>query len=313
MATRGRGVQTQPTPAPSTSTNSNGGLFGGIFSGIFGTPTVKKTPTPTPQTPPRVTTVPTPSYTPPATYTPTGTMSMQGGTRGQPTTPTTTQKTYCMMVYGQKMQLTSDAINWYIDNGVDVRPCPETPTSNGNLEARVAKLEQYPQAVGTASQKSDQDIWDHLDEHVWNNPPYNNPNAIYPQLQKVIKTQQSLGDALQSAYEHRTSIEGKLETQITEHGDFHTKLQSLGDADVDAKAHRDSLEKKLEEQRKHTHMGGGGDEEDCGWFGEKCWFKPPDWDLGWLKWVLLAVGIGVLLWLLRPIFNLIGIFKGGAV
>ena len=116
-----------------------------------------------------------------------------------------------------------------------------------------------------------------------------------------------MGDALQSAYEHRTSIEGKLETQITEHGDFHTKLQNLGDADVDAKAHRDSLEKKLEEQRKHTHMGGGGD-EDCGWFGEKCWIK----NLGWIKWVLLAIGIGVLLWLVRPIFSMIGAFKGGS-
>ena len=311
MATRGRGVQTQPTPAPSTSTDSNGGLFGWLW-GDFGTPTVKKTPTPTPQTPPRVTTVPT------ATYTPTGTMQMQGGTRGQPTTTTTTQKTYCMMVYGQKMQLTSDAINWYIDNGVDVRPCaetPTTPTSNGNLEARVAKLEQYPQAVGTASQRSDQDIWNHLDEHVWSNPPYNNPNAINVKLDKAIAEHgdfhnklQSLGDALQSAYEHRTSIEGKLETQITEHADFHTKLQNLGDADVEAKTHRDSLEKKLEEQRKHTHMSGGGDDENCGWFGEKCWIK----NLEWIKWVLLAIGIGVLLWLVRPIFSMIGAFKGGS-
>ena len=316
MATRGRGVQTQPTPAPSTSTNSNGGLFGWLW-GDFGSPTVKKTPTPTPQTPPQVIYSPTPTYTPAPTYTPTGTMSMQGGTRGQPTTTSSSQKTYCMMVYGQQMQLTSDAINWYIDRGVDVRPCQEvsTPTSNGNLEARVARLEQYPQAVGTASQRSDQDIWNHLDEHVWSNPPYNNPNAINVKLDKAIAEHgdfhnklQSLGDALQSAYEHRTSIEGKLETQITEHGDFHTKLQNLGDADVDAKAHRDSLEKKLEEQRKHTHMGGGGGDEDCGWFGEKCWIK----NLEWIKWVLLAVGIGVLLWLVRPIFSMIGAFKGGS-
>jgi len=273
----------RPNPRDTTTTTeTNGGIFGGIFTGIFGTPTVKKTPTPTPQTPPQVTTVPTYTPAPPATYTPTGTMQMQGGTRGQPTTTTTTQKTYCMMVYGQKMQLTSDAINWYIDAGVDVRPCQEvsTPTSNGNLEARVAKLEQYPQAVGTASQRSDQDIWNHLDEHVWSNPPYNNPNAINVKLDKAI----------------------------AEHGEFHNKLQSLGDADLEAKTHRDSLEKKLEEQRKHTHMGGGGD-EDCGWFGEKCWIK----NLGWIKWVLLAIGIGVLLWLLRPIFNLIGVFKGGAV
>ena len=44
--------------------------------------------------------------------------------------------------------------------------------------------------------------------------------------------------------------------------------------------------------------------EDCGWFGEKCWFKPPDWNLGWVKWVLVLIGIGVLLWLLRPLFSI---------
>ena len=43
--------------------------------------------------------------------------------------------------------------------------------------------------------------------------------------------------------------------------------------------------------------------EDCGWFGEKCWFKGLP-DLSWLKWVLLAVGIGILLYLLRPLFGL---------
>jgi len=42
--------------------------------------------------------------------------------------------------------------------------------------------------------------------------------------------------------------------------------------------------------------------KDCGWFGEKCWFNPPD--LGWLKWVLVLIGIGVLLWLLRPLFGI---------
>ena len=54
----------------------------------------------------------------------------------------------------------------------------------------------------------------------------------------------------------------------------------------------------------HTHAGGGEEEEDCGWFGEKCWFKPPDWDLGWLKWLGLAIGAGLLLWLIRPLFKI---------
>ena len=55
---------------------------------------------------------------------------------------------------------------------------------------------------------------------------------------------------------------------------------------------------------------GNGNGEDCGWFGEKCWFK--GWDFGWLKWVLIAIGIGLLLWLLRPLFGMIGAFKGGS-
>jgi len=317
MATRGRGVQTQPTPAPST--NSNGGLFGWLW-GDFGSPTVKKTPTPTPQTPPRITPVqyPTSAPTPPpATYTPTGTMQMQGGTRGQPTTTQSSQKTYCMMVYGQKMQLTSDAINWYIDNGVDVRPCaetPTTPTSNGNLEARVARLEQYPQAVGTASQRSDQDIWNHLDEHVWSNPPYNNPNAINVKLDKAIAEHgefhakfQELGDALQSGYEHRTGLEQKIDAGIAEHADFHTKLENLGLSDVDAKAHRDSIEAKLEEQRKHTHNA--PPPNGCEWYDIGCkWEK-----YGTIIMIVGGlIGLGILLWLLRPLFEVIGMFKGGS-
>ena len=43
--------------------------------------------------------------------------------------------------------------------------------------------------------------------------------------------------------------------------------------------------------------------EDCGWFGEKCWFKPPN--LLWVKIILAVIGIGVLLWLLKPLFNMI--------
>ena len=42
---------------------------------------------------------------------------------------------------------------------------------------------------------------------------------------------------------------------------------------------------------------------DCGWFGEKCWF-PEFPDLSWLKYVGLAIAIGVLLWLIRPIFKI---------
>ncbi len=312
MATRGRGVQTNP---PVTSTvpteKEDGGIFGWLW-GDFGTPTVKKTPTPTPQ-------VTTPSYVPPPQQTPTGQVSQaQGSPRGSPTpTSTTSQKTYCMIVYGQKMQLNSDAINWYIDNGVDVRPCDEpTPTGSdlSDLESRVSRLEQYPQVTGTASQKSDQDIWDHLDEHVWGHT--GNQNAIYPQLQKAIAEHgefhtkfQELGDALQSGYEHRTGLEQKIDAGIAEHADFHTKLENLGLADVGAKEHRDSIEAKLESQRLHTHRNGGGNGNGCEWYDIGCkWEK-----YGTIIMIVGGlIGLGILLWLLRPLFSVLGIFSRGS-
>jgi hypothetical protein len=318
MATRGRGVQTQ-TEEKTTTVDP----FAGFFSGIFGTPTVKKAPTPTPQV------ATTPSYIPPPPKVPTGQiMQAQSNPRGQ-STPTTSQKTYCMIVYGQKMQLNSDAINWYIDRGVDVRPCGETtptPTATGSdlsdLESRVARLEQYPQVTGTASQKSDQDIWDHLDEHVWGHT--GNQNAIYPQLQKAIAEHgefhtkfQELGDALQSGYEHRTGLEQKIDAGIAEHADFHTKLENLGVADVSAKEHRDSIEAKLEEQRKHTHTTGGGNGNggdcNCEWYDIGC-----KWNCGWEKYGTIImivgglIGLGILLWLLRPLFSVLGMFSRGS-
>ena len=75
--------------------------------------------------------------------------------------------------------------------------------------------------MGTASQKSDADIWAHLDEHVWSNPPYDNPNAISPTVNRLQAehgyfhdTLQSLGDSLQDAYEHRVGIGQKVDTAV---------------------------------------------------------------------------------------------------
>jgi len=69
-------------------------------------------------------------------------------------------------------------------------------------------------------------------------------------------------------------------------------------------------------------------EKDCGWFGEKCWEAPklpewefPEWeapkfpelpipkipempDFSWLKYVGIAIGIGILLWLIRPLMKI---------
>ena len=123
--------------------------FWGIFEGIFGEPTVKTLPTTT-------TTIPVPQ---------TGAQG-QGGGRG-----TTQQKTECYSVYGNDLQLTQDAVNYYKNINVPIKKCGTTAPVNGNLEQRVAELEQlswtYPEVVGTASQRSNVDVWNHLSQWVW--------------------------------------------------------------------------------------------------------------------------------------------------
>ena len=128
--------------------------FWGLFEGIFGEPTVKTTPIPT-------TTIPVPQS---------GAQG-QGGGRG-----TTPQKTECYEVYGNKLQLTQDAVNYYKNINVPIKKCGTTaPSGNGTssaaLEQRVAELEQlswtYPEVVGTASQRSNVDVWNHLSQWVW--------------------------------------------------------------------------------------------------------------------------------------------------
>ena len=81
-----------------------------------------------------------------------------------------------------------------------------------------------------------------------------------------------------------------------------------------ALAHRMELEQKIEQQRTHTHRTGNGNGGDCncGFWDIGC-----KWNCGWEKYgtvvMIIAglIGLGILLWLLRPLFEIIGIFKSG--
>jgi membrane-bound lytic murein transglycosylase B len=68
----------------------------------------------------------------------------------------------------------------------------------------------------------------------------------------------------------------------------------------------DSIGQKADKSHTHPHKHKNGDEKDCGWFGEKCWFPDPDdWEIPtWLKLLGAAIGIGLLLWLIRPLLKI---------
>jgi len=190
--------------------------FFGIFEGFFGEPTVK-----------------TVKQTQAVTVPQTG-AQMQGGNRG-----TTTQKTSCWIVYGNQLQLTQAAVDYYKNIGVDIRKCGSAPngngTKNGNLEQRVKELEQlswtYPEVVGTASQRSNVDVWNHLSQWVWGHggekwqaggsaPKWDQPepDAIVPLFSRLHGEQEM---RLTEAHAHRQSIETKVE-------DLYTKKSDIG-------------------------------------------------------------------------------------
>ena len=219
--------------------------------------------------------------------TPQGLVSTQT-MRAQPKPPPK-EKTFYYIVYDQKHQLTQNAINWYRANNVSITPCNGGDTTTYDdtaLKSRVEQLElvqkTYPQ-MPSASQKSDADIWAHLDEHVWSNPPYNNPDAIKPTLDKAVK----------------------------EHDYFHTQLQSLGDSLTE---HNESWDKHDFAKRTHSHKQPPPPNGcDCDFLDISC-----KWNCYWEKYgtvVMIVgglIGLGILLWLLRPLFSVLGIFKGGS-
>ena len=178
-----------------------------FFEGWFGEPTVKTTPTPAP-------TLPQPQV---------GAQG-QGGGRG-----TTTQKTECYSVYGNDLQLTQAAVDYYKNINVPIKKCGETAPVNGNLEQRVKELEQiswtYPEVIGTASQRSNVDVWNHLSQWVWGHggekwqaggsaPKWDQPEptAIVPLFSRLHQEQET---RLTQAHAHRQSIETKVEDLYT--------------------------------------------------------------------------------------------------
>jgi len=121
---------------------------------------------------------------------------------------------------------------------------------------------QYPQDQFSASAKSDTDIWNNINREIFgtsgaeSSPKGDwaaNPNALLPRIQRN---------------------RGSIDSMETQHVSFQNQL-------TDAKEERVAIQTKLDNKamRNHTHASIGGkttpvdtetDDEDCGWFGEKC-------------------------------------------
>jgi len=202
-----------PLPDPSTTNPP----FAGIFEGIFGEPTVKTPPTlPQPQV---------------------GAQGQGGGRGGG-----NGQKTECYEVYGNKLQLTQDAVDYYKNINIPIKKCGETQPVNGNLEQRVAELEHlswtYPEVIGTASQRSNVDVWNHLSQWVWGHsgekwqaggsaPKWDKPEptALLPMTLTLHAEQEQ---RLTQAHAHRQSIETKVEDLYTKKSDVGHKHGETG-------------------------------------------------------------------------------------
>ena len=169
----------------------------------------------------------------------TGAVSMQGGTRAQPKP----EPTECYEVFGNKLQLTQAAVDYYRNIGTDISKCDTAPPiTSSKIESRVTELEKqqttirnimfkYPQAGGTASERSDIDVWNHLSQWVWGHsgekwqaggsaPKWDQkePDAIVPLFSRLHQEQEM---RLTEAHAHRQSIETKVE-------DLYTKKSDIG-------------------------------------------------------------------------------------
>jgi len=89
---------------------------------------------------------------------------------------------------------------------------------------------QYPQVVGTPSERSDRDLWNHINRYIWgksgaDSTPVGDwsaePYAIRPLIDinttQIKKNTETLNKSLENARTHRNSIEAKFEKHLIGH------------------------------------------------------------------------------------------------
>jgi len=184
------------------------------------TPTIPSVSTPTP--PPQTKTPP------PVIVNQGGAVNAQGGNRG--TQQKDPEPTECYEVYGNKLQLTQAAVDYYKNINVDISKCGTAPPAkNGVTRQEFEELKQAVwkydpktgMTVGTGSQRSLTDVWNHLSRWVWGHGGEQwqaggmaekwdqpEPDALLPMTLRLHTEQES---RLTDAHAHRQSIESKVE------------------------------------------------------------------------------------------------------
>ena len=96
----------------------------------------------------------------------------------------------------------------------------------------------YPQTLGSGSERSDADLWRHIDVNIWGKEYVDqhtgkitaaNPSALVPQFTKMHEGQES---RLSDAKAHRDEIERKVDQGIAEHQKFWDELGILHEKHV---------------------------------------------------------------------------------
>ena len=113
-------------------------------------------------------------------------------------------------------------------------------------------------------------------------------------------TSQSLGDQMNINWDKSQAQRDRIDAEIIKGANERQLFHDMHlDQETRITRNAENIGKKSD--RGHTHKNGG--DEDCGWFGEKCWF--PEFEIPtWLKLLGAAIGIGLLLWLIRPLLKI---------
>lgn len=134
-------------------------------------------------------------------------------------------------------------------------------------------------------------------DYLYGQRDFQSDQDIWKRFSEDLTRHEEQEGRISDAHAHRLSIEEKVNNAKAEH-------QKIWDSISTLHTKHTNQEDRISQKSGigHTHAG-GEEKEDCGWFGEKCWF--PDFEIPtWLKLVGAAIGIGLLLWLIRPLLKI---------